>query len=84
MNKRVVSPLVGRILFMNLPELSPRVELSCGLSIGYEGRLACVDGRDEGIVLEGGTHYLLARNGRGKTTLLKTLAGVLNPLGGDY
>ena len=69
---------------MNLPELSARVELSCGLSIGYEGRLACVDGRDEGIVLEGGTHYLLARNGRGKTTLLKTLAGVLNPLGGDY
>jgi ABC-type multidrug transport system ATPase subunit len=84
MNWRVFFSLVEKITFMNLPESSPRVELSCGLSIGYEGRLACVDGRDEGIVLEGGTHYLLARNGRGKTTLLKTLAGVLNPLGGDY
>ncbi|NNC88132.1 MAG: ATP-binding cassette domain-containing protein [Akkermansiaceae bacterium] len=34
--------------------------------------------------LEAGTHYLLARNGRGKTTLLKTLVGLLKPLRGRY
>ena len=32
------------------------------------------------IELDEGNHYLLARNGRGKTTLLRTLAGSLRPL----
>ncbi|MEM9079763.1 MAG: ATP-binding cassette domain-containing protein, partial [Verrucomicrobiota bacterium] len=31
-----------------------------------------------------GTHYLLGRNGRGKTTLFKTLCGLIRPLGGDF
>lgn len=69
---------------MIMPVSQPRVELSSGLSIGYEEGVACIDSDEESIVLGGGTHYLLARNGRGKTTLLRTLAGVLNPLNGDY
>jgi ABC-type multidrug transport system ATPase subunit len=69
---------------MNLTDKSPTIELPCGLSIGYHDRLAQVAERDGGIELGAGTHYLLARNGRGKTTLLRTLAGVLRPLDGRY
>ena len=59
----------------------PKIKLTNDLSIGYKDRLATSDGE---IELGNGTHYLLARNGRGKTTLLRTLAGVLKPLGGQY
>lgn len=59
----------------------PKIELTTDLSIGYKDRLAV--SHDE-IELGNGTHYLLARNGRGKTTLLRTLAGVLKPLGGSF
>lgn len=69
---------------MNSTSAKPRIHLAQGLSIGYGESLARIDGEGCGILLEGGTHYLLARNGRGKTTLLKTLAGVLKPLGGDF
>lgn len=62
----------------------PRVGLADGLSIGYQESLAKVSGSEGAIELGSGTHYLLARNGRGKTTLLRTLAGVLKPLGGGY
>ncbi len=63
---------------------APKIGLSGGLSIGYSERLARVS-EDAGVIeLGSGTHYLLARNGRGKTTLLRTLAGVLKPLGGKY
>ena len=55
------------------------VRLPAGLSIGYGSVLATVG--DE-IELGEGTHYLLARNGRGKTTLLRTLAGLIRPLHG--
>ncbi len=60
---------------------APKVGLSGGLSIGYQSRLATTNGE---IELGSGTHYLLARNGRGKTTLLRTLAGVIKPLGGGF
>lgn len=60
---------------------APKVGLSGGMSIGYQSRLAEADGD---IELGSGTHYLLARNGRGKTTLLRTLAGVIKPLGGRF
>lgn len=59
----------------------PKIELSTDLSIGYKDCLAVSRG---GIELGSGTHYLLARNGRGKTTLLRTLAGVLKPLAGGF
>ena len=53
--------------------------LPAELSIGYGHALAEVG---EDIRLSGGTHYLLARNGRGKTTLLRTLAGLIRPVHG--
>ncbi len=59
----------------------PVIEMPLGLKIGYKEVLAEVD---KGITLRAGTHYLLARNGRGKTTLLRTLAKVLRPLGGKF
>lgn len=59
----------------------PSIKLEDGLGIGYKECLATAEG---GIELRDGTHYLLARNGRGKTTLLRTLAGVLKSLGGSY
>ena len=62
----------------------PQLHLASGLSIGYGESLARIEGEAGGILLDEGTHYLLARNGRGKTTLLKTLAGVLKPLDGSY
>ena len=57
------------------------VTLSRGLGIGYRSLLAEVT---EDIPLENGTHYLLARNGRGKTTLLKTIAGLIRRLSGSF
>ncbi|MBK1830347.1 ATP-binding cassette domain-containing protein [Verrucomicrobiaceae bacterium R5-34] len=63
----------------NLKE--PKIAIHDDLSIGYRESLASTSGE---IELGSGTHYLLARNGRGKTTLLRTLAGVLKPLGGKF
>lgn len=60
-----------------------RLSMAEGFSIGYQKELARVK-EGGSIELTEGTHYLLARNGRGKTTLLRTLAGVLNPIKGDY
>ena len=57
------------------------LRLGRGLAIGYEKVIAEVP--DE-LVLGMGTHFLLARNGRGKTTLLKTVSGLLKRLGGDF
>lgn len=62
-------------------EDSAEISLSRGLSIGYDQALAKVD---EEISLGKGTHYLLGRNGRGKTTLFRTLCGMLKPLSGDF
>lgn len=59
----------------------PHIRLGAGLEIGYGRPLARSE--DE-ISLTGGTHFLLARNGRGKTTLLRTLARTLKELAGQY
>ena len=57
------------------------IHLDSGLQIGYGKPLAsfALD-----VNLTGGTHFLLARNGRGKTTLLRTLAGTLKPVSGKF
>ena len=59
----------------------PALNIGSGLSIGYGSVLA---ESADAIALKEGVHYLLARNGRGKTTLLKTLVGLIKPLEGNY
>lgn len=51
------------------------------MEIGYTEALARLG---KPVELGGGTHFLLARNGRGKTTLLRTLARTLKTLKGDF
>ncbi len=58
---------------------APSIRFSADLAIGYNTTLAGFGGA---VVLGGGTHYILARNGRGKTTLLRTIAGTLKPRAG--
>ncbi len=57
----------------------PKLSLSQGLTIGYRSPLARAQAA---IELGQGTHFLLARNGRGKTTLLRTVARSIRPLAG--
>ena len=59
----------------------PSIQLDSGLEIGYAAPLARFG---EPVALTGGTHFLLARNGRGKTTLLRTLARTLKPVAGSF
>ena len=60
---------------------APSIQLDSGLVIGYTSPLARFD---QAVTLAGGTHFLLARNGRGKTTLLRTLARSLKPVAGQF
>ncbi len=60
---------------------TPSIQMSPGLEIGYGSVLARLEAA---VVLGGGTHFLLARNGRGKTTLLRTLAGSHKPVAGSF
>lgn len=62
-------------------EKESQISLEPGLKIGYREVLGRVT---EEISLGAGNHYLLARNGRGKTTLLRTLASSLKPLAGGF
>src|SRR4051812_13284124 len=60
---------------------APSIRLDSGLEIGYTSPLARFE---QEVKLAGGTHFLLARNGRGKTTLLRTLAGTHKALTGTF
>lgn len=60
---------------------APSIHLESGLEIGYGTPLARFG---DAVVLTGGTHFLIARNGRGKTTLLRTLARTLTPVAGNF
>lgn len=60
---------------------TPTIQFDPGLEIGYGKALARFE---NGVTLGGGTHFLLARNGRGKTTLLRTLARSLKPVTGSF
>jgi ABC-type multidrug transport system ATPase subunit len=67
---------------------APAVVLPEGLSIGYRTRFpnrsktVSLARTEREIHLGDGRHLLLARNGRGKTTLLKTIAGIIPSLTG--
>lgn len=58
-----------------------QLRLGSGLAIGYDSDLAKISGE---IELGMGTHYLLGRNGRGKTTLFRTLCGVIKQRNGEF
>jgi len=62
-------------------KLAPSIRLDSGLEIGYGSPLARFG---QEVKLTGGTHFLLARNGRGKTTLLRTLAGTQKAVSGKF
>ncbi len=62
-------------------ENTPSITISDSFAIGYNTPIATTA---SSIELGVGNHFLLARNGRGKTTLLKTLAGGLKAKSGDY
>lgn len=64
-----------------MSKILPSIFLNGGLEIGYHSTLATFL---EPVELESGTHFLLARNGRGKTTLLRTLAGSIKPRSGSF
>lgn len=71
--------------------MEPRIVIKQGMSIGYRSGLLNRNIADlklaqasEEVSLSSGRHLLLARNGRGKTTLLKTLAGLLPAFSGDF
>lgn len=52
----------------------PLIQITGDFGIGYQTAIAKTE---SSMVLRKGTHHVLARNGRGKTTLLKTLGGIL-------
>jgi len=62
---------MNRTCSINIPQ---------GFEVGYSTALASAESK---FTLKNGTHYLLARNGRGKTTLLRTLAGCLVSVNGS-
>ena len=66
---------------MTTNQQGPSIHLDSGLEIGYGSPLARFE---QEVMLIGGTHFLLARNGRGKTTLLRTLAKTLKPVSGKF
>lgn len=60
---------------------TPQIQLHSDLTIGYHQPLARFGNPVE---LQSGTHFLLARNGRGKTTLLRTLARSIPAISGSF
>ncbi len=74
------SPKIQTIVFFTMHSQA-FIQFDSGLEFGYTQAL----GRfGENVKLSHGTHFLLARNGRGKTTLLRTLAGTLKPFAGKF
>lgn len=65
----------------NSSQKSPILQLDSGLEIGYTGPLARFA---DAVELGAGNHFLLARNGRGKTTLLRTITRSLKPIAGHF
>ena len=58
-----------------------KITIPEGFGVGYKKH--SIASASAEIELADGTHYLLARNGRGKTTLLRTIAGSLDSIFGS-
>lgn len=58
-----------------------RLNIQSGFECGYNSPLAIAN--DE-INLDAGTHYLLGRNGKGKTTLLRTISRLIPTYSGSF
>ena len=63
-----------------MKEMLGVVHIQSGFELGYDSKLAIAN--DE-INLGKGVHYLIGRNGKGKTTLLKTLSKLVAPFKGQ-
>ncbi|HTK04935.1 MAG TPA: ABC-F family ATP-binding cassette domain-containing protein [Candidatus Eisenbacteria bacterium] len=76
-------PIAAARIRIPAPKIKKGIAVKCSaLSIGYPGRTVA-----EGVTLdlERGRHYaVLGDNGQGKTTFLKTLAGIIPPVAGEY
>lgn len=75
---------------MNASTTDPSVTIPQGVTIGYHGHRLSGNRADTKLAtteneihLNSGRHLLLARNGRGKTTLLKTIARIIPSLAGE-
>lgn len=71
--------------------MTPEIRIDQDLTIGYRARKwrgqkngVLLAESSDNIKLDNGRHLLLARNGRGKTTLLKTLAGLIPAYDGSF
>ncbi len=65
------------------PQVTPGTALRCqGLAIGYPGRT--VADRIDLEIPRGARVAVVGENGRGKSTLLRTLAGAIPPLAGSF
>ena len=62
-------------------ESAIKLKIQSGFECGYNTPLASAR---EDINLTSGTHYLLGRNGKGKTTLLRTLARLMPAFSGEF
>jgi len=71
---------IAQVAAIRMAVSPPQLTLPAGLAIGYRSPLARTR---ETIELGPGNHFLLARNGRGKTTLLRTLARTIKQVEGE-
>jgi ATP-binding cassette subfamily F protein 3 len=68
--------------FRSLPFAGKHVMSARGLGFSYDGKTPLIDGFNLSVG-PGDRICVVGRNGRGKTTLLKLLAGVLKPRAGE-
>lgn len=71
-----------KIKLPNMQEKKGFALISDNLAVGYEDKVIAESGRIE--IARGSRVAVLGQNGEGKTTFLRTIAGILNPVFGSY
>lgn len=71
-----------KIKLPNMQEKKGFSLISDNLAVGYEDKVIAESGRIE--IARGSRVAVLGQNGEGKTTFLRTIAGILNPVFGSY